>query len=163
MNEHPRGAQSNDEVNDAERDDDRRESRAHDDIDHVDIRVSDVGRSRAFYEAALAPLGWTAQHAETDPAGDDEIGFGRGEGVQFAIHSPTPAPGQDTVTTGAHIAFRANDRAAVHAFHAAALANGGRDIGAPGPRSAYSAGYYAAFVLDPDGNNIEAVWHDPDC
>jgi catechol 2,3-dioxygenase-like lactoylglutathione lyase family enzyme len=130
------------------------------DIDHVDIRVADVERSRAFYTAALAPLGWTAWPAEVDPAGGDEIGFGRGDGTQFAIHSPTSGPGQDTVTTGAHIAFRADDREAVHAFHAAALANGGRDIGAPGPRSVYSAGYYGAFVLDPDGNNIEAVWHD---
>jgi catechol 2,3-dioxygenase-like lactoylglutathione lyase family enzyme len=135
--------------------------RASGDIDHVDIRVADVERSRAFYAAVLAPLGWTAWPAETDPAGGEEIGFGRGGGTQFAIHSPAPAPGQDTVTTGAHIAFRADEREAVHAFHAAALANGGRDIGAPGPRSVYSAGYYGAFVLDPDGNNIEAVWHDP--
>ena len=75
----------------------------------------------------------------------------------FAIHSPTSASGQDTVTTGAHIAFRADSREAVHEFHSAALANGGRDIGAPGPRAVYSPGYYGAFVLDPDGNNIEAV------
>jgi catechol 2,3-dioxygenase-like lactoylglutathione lyase family enzyme len=135
-------------------------ARASGEIDHVDIRVADVQRSRAFYTAALAPLGWSARPAEVDPAGGDEIGFGRGDGTQFAIHSPTSGPGQDTVTTGAHIAFRAEDREAVHAFHAAALANGGRDIGAPGPRSVYSAGYYGAFVLDPDGNNIEAVWHD---
>jgi catechol 2,3-dioxygenase-like lactoylglutathione lyase family enzyme len=131
-------------------------------IDHVDIRVADIERSRAFYTAALAALGWTAGPAETDPAGGEEIGFGHGQGTQFAIHSPASAPGQDTVTTGAHIAFKADDREAVHAFHAAALASGGRDIGAPGPRSVYSAGYYGAFVLDPDGNNIEAVWHDPE-
>ena len=92
-----------------------------------------------------------------DPAGGDEIGFGRGDGTRFAIHSPTADPGQDTVTTGAHIAFRADGPAAVQEFHAAALANGGRDIGQPGPRTEYSAGYYGAFVLDPDGNNIEAV------
>jgi catechol 2,3-dioxygenase-like lactoylglutathione lyase family enzyme len=132
------------------------------DIDHVDIRVADIERSRAFYTAALAALGWSARPPETDPVGAEEIGFGRTEGTQFAIHSPAPAPGQDTVTTGAHIAFLARDRESVHAFHAAALANGGRDIGAPGPRSVYSAGYYGAFVLDPDGNNIEAVWHDAD-
>jgi catechol 2,3-dioxygenase-like lactoylglutathione lyase family enzyme len=130
------------------------------DIDHVDIRVADVDRSRAFYAAALAPLGWQARSAETDPSGGDEIGFGRTLGTQFAIHSPTSSPGQDTVTTGAHIAFSADDPKAVRDFHAAALANGGRDIGAPGPRSVYGAGYYGAFVLDPDGNNIEAVWHD---
>jgi catechol 2,3-dioxygenase-like lactoylglutathione lyase family enzyme len=129
------------------------------DIDHVDIRVADVERSRAFYAAALAPLGWVARPAETDPSGGDEIGFGRTMGIQFAIHSPTSSPGQDTVTTGAHIAFSADDAKAVHEFHAAALANGGRDIGPPGPRMVYGAGYYGAFVLDPDGNNIEAVWH----
>ena len=131
-----------------------------DDIDHVDIRVSDVERSRTFYAAALAPLGWRARSPEQDPAGGDEVGFGRGDGTRFAIHSPTADPGQDTVTTGAHVAFRADGPAAVQEFHAAALANGGRDIGQPGPRTEYSAGYYGAFVLDPDGNNIEAVWHD---
>jgi catechol 2,3-dioxygenase-like lactoylglutathione lyase family enzyme len=135
-------------------------SRVGDDIDHVDIRVSDVARSRTFYAAALAPLGWRAHPPEKDPAGGDEVGFGRGDGTRFAIHSPTAGPGQDTVTTGAHIAFRADGPAAVQEFHAAALANGGRDIGQPGPRTEYSAGYYGAFVLDPDGNNIEAVWHD---
>jgi catechol 2,3-dioxygenase-like lactoylglutathione lyase family enzyme len=129
------------------------------DIDHVDIRVSDIERSRAFYEAALAPLGWYAHAAETDPAGGSEIGFGRSDGTQFALHTPTADPGQDTVTTGMHLAFRAESREAVHAFHAAALAAGGRDIGPPGPRSVYSQGYYGAFVLDPDANNVEAVWH----
>jgi catechol 2,3-dioxygenase-like lactoylglutathione lyase family enzyme len=133
----------------------------HDAIDHVDIRVSDVARSRSFYRAALAPLGWSTHAAEVDPAGGEEIGFGRDDGTRFAIHSPTGDPGQDTVTTGAHIAFSADGPEAVQAFHAAALANGGRDIGRPGPRSVYSPGYYGAFVLDPDGNNIEAVWHDP--
>jgi catechol 2,3-dioxygenase-like lactoylglutathione lyase family enzyme len=135
-------------------------SSAGDSIDHVDIRVSDVERSRAFYTAALAPLGWRAHAPETDPAGGDEIGFGPGDGTRFAIHSPTADLGQDTVTTGAHIAFRADGPEAVQKFHAAALAHGGRDIGQPGPRTVYSAGYYGAFVLDPDGNNIEAVWHE---
>jgi catechol 2,3-dioxygenase-like lactoylglutathione lyase family enzyme len=135
-------------------------SRVGDFIDHVDIRVSDVERSRAFYAAALAPLGWRAHPSERDPAGGQEIGFGRGGGTAFAIHSPTAHAGQDTVTTGAHIAFSADGPEAVQAFHAAALANGGRDIGQPGPRAEYSPGYYGAFVLDPDGNNIEAVWHD---
>jgi catechol 2,3-dioxygenase-like lactoylglutathione lyase family enzyme len=136
------------------------DSRAGDDIDHVDIRVSDVGRSSTFYTAALAPLGWRARVHEKDPAGGDEVGFGRGDGTRFAIHSPTADRGRDTVTTGAHIAFRAGGPEEVREFHAAALANGGRDIGRPGPRPEYSAGYYGAFVLDPDGNNIEAVWHD---
>jgi catechol 2,3-dioxygenase-like lactoylglutathione lyase family enzyme len=131
------------------------------DIDHVDIRVSDFERSRAFYEAALAPLGWRAGTTGTDPEGGREIGFGRSQETQFALHTPTSDPGQDTVTTGMHLAFRAETREAVHAFHAAALAAGGRDIGQPGPRTVYSEGYYGAFVLDPDANNVEAVWHAP--
>ena len=129
-------------------------------IDHVDIRVADVDVSSAFYAAALGALGWTRHALERDPAGGLEVGFGNDGGTAFAIHSPVAEPGQDTVTTGAHIAFAARSRDEVHAFHAAALANGGRDIGAPGPRTEYSAGYYGAFVLDPDGNNVEAVWHE---
>ena len=130
-------------------------------LDHVDIRVADVGSSLSFYEAALRPLGWRPQPRETDPSGAVEVGFESGAGTEFAIHAASSSPGQDVVTTGAHIAFSAASRDAVHEFHAAALANGGRDIGAPGPRPVYSPGYYGAFVLDPDGNNIEAVWHDP--
>jgi catechol 2,3-dioxygenase-like lactoylglutathione lyase family enzyme len=131
-------------------------------IDHVDIRVSDLAASRAFYEAALAPLGWRVRSAEPDPAGGLEVAFGVGDETIFALHTPAAAPGQDTVTTGAHIAFAAEDRGAVARFHAEALAHGGRDIGAPGPRREYSERYYGAFVLDPDGNNVEAVWHAPD-
>jgi catechol 2,3-dioxygenase-like lactoylglutathione lyase family enzyme len=125
-------------------------------IDHVDIRVSDVTASRAFYEAALAPLGLHPRAEGTDPAGAFELVYG---GV-FAIHSPSSEPGQDTVTTGAHIAFAATSRDAVAAFHEAALAHGGRNIGDPGPRACYSPGYYGAFVLDPDGNNVEAVLYE---
>jgi catechol 2,3-dioxygenase-like lactoylglutathione lyase family enzyme len=126
-------------------------------IDHVDIRVSDVEGSRVFYEAALAPLGVTAEPEEPDPAGGREIGFRLGDRVPFAIHSPSAERGQDTVTTGAHIAFVAETTEAVHAFHDAAITHGGTSIGAPGPRPEYSARYYGAFVLDPDGNNVEAV------
>jgi catechol 2,3-dioxygenase-like lactoylglutathione lyase family enzyme len=126
-------------------------------IDHVDIRVADVERSRAFYTAVLAPLGVEVEPEEQDPAGAREIGFRRGERVPFAIHSVGTAPGQDRVTSGAHIAFAALDVAAVAGFHAAALALGAADIGAPGPRPEYSERYYGAFVLDPDGNNVEAV------
>jgi catechol 2,3-dioxygenase-like lactoylglutathione lyase family enzyme len=126
-------------------------------IDHVDIRVADIDASRAFYEAALAPLGYRANPEVKDPAGGREIGFRSGHGVEFALHTPAPEPGQDTVTAGAHIAFSASTRDAVQAFHAAALASGGKNIGAPGLRPEYSEGYYGAFVLDPDGNNIEAV------
>jgi catechol 2,3-dioxygenase-like lactoylglutathione lyase family enzyme len=129
-------------------------------IDHVDIRVSDVDVSRAFYEAALAPLGIRPDRERPDPAGGREIGFRGSEGNSFAIHSPTAEPGQDTVTRGAHIAFAASTTGEVQAFHAAALGAGGRNIGDPGPRSEYSEGYYGAFVLDPDGNNVEAVTHE---
>jgi catechol 2,3-dioxygenase-like lactoylglutathione lyase family enzyme len=129
-------------------------------IDHVDIRVSDLAASRAFYAAALAPLGLRPEPEEQDPAGGHEIPFSRGSRMSFAIHSPAGATGQDTVTTGAHIAFTAASRDEVQAFHAAALANGGTNIGDPGPRSEYSNGYYGAFALDPDGNNVEAVVHE---
>jgi catechol 2,3-dioxygenase-like lactoylglutathione lyase family enzyme len=129
-------------------------------IDHVDIRVSDVDVSRAFYEAALAPLGIRPELERPDPAGGREVGFHSTGGNSFAIHSPTSEPGQDTITTGAHVAFVAETTAAVQAFHAAAVAAGGRNIGDPGPRSEYSKGYYGAFVLDPDGNNVEAVTHE---
>jgi catechol 2,3-dioxygenase-like lactoylglutathione lyase family enzyme len=128
-------------------------------IDHVDIRVSDVDASLAFYSAALAPLGYRPDAEKPDPSGGREIGFGDGRRAPFAIHSPVSAPGQDTVTAGAHIAFAASSREAVQAFHAAALAHGGTNIGDPGTRSEYSPGYYGAFVLDPDGNNVEAVLH----
>ena len=102
-------------------------------IDHVDIRVSDVDASLAFYAAALAPLGYEADSEKPDPAGGREIGFRIGTRMPFAIHSPASAPGQDTVTSGAHIAFTASSREAVHAFHEAALSHGGRNIGDPGP------------------------------
>ncbi len=128
-------------------------------IDHVDIRVSDMRVSRAFYEAALRPLGFRIEFERKDPNGGDEVGYGDGNGAEFAIHEPTPQPGQDTVTTGAHIAFTAPDAAAVVAFHKAALAQGGHNLGDPGRRPEYSTGYYGGFVLDPDGNNVEAVCH----
>ncbi len=132
-------------------------------IDHVDLRVADLARSAAFYEAALAPLGWRRRPGERiDPAGAPEVLFAREdlEGSSFGLHGIAPgAPGQDVVTTGAHVAFAASGPEAVAAFHAAAVAAGGRDIGAPGPRPEYRDGYHGAFVLDPDGNNIEAVCH----
>ena len=126
-------------------------------IDHVDIRVSDLAASLAFYQAALAPLGSAPEPEEQDPAGGREIGFKHGSRMTFAIHTVAPEPGQDTVTTGAHIAFTAESQEAVQAFHAAAVAHGGTSIGDPGLRPEYSAAYYGAFVLDPDGNNIEAT------
>ncbi len=127
-------------------------------IDHVSIRVSDLEASRRLYEAALAPLGFTL----IEPGEDDGpgYGFGRDDRDDFYIHQPIDEPGQDTVTTGAHIAFAASSREEVDAFHRIALEHGATDIGAPGIRDKYSDGYYGGFVLDLDGNNMEAVFHE---
>lgn len=125
-------------------------------IDHIGLDVSDLGRSRDFYAAALAPLGYRITK-QTEGA----LGFGVAEGFGA---SPDPA-GDFWIAAGAptppltHVAFSAPTRAVVDAFHAAALAAGGRDNGAPGLRPHYHARYYAAFILDPDGHNIEAVCH----
>src|SRR3954471_6075773 len=127
-------------------------------IDHVNIRVSDLPASRGMYEAALAELGFVVL-GEGTFEGDAYVLFGRGENDDFGLHSVGTRPGRDRVTTGAHIAFRAGDAEAVGRWHAAAVEAGGRDNGGPGLRPEYSGSYYAAFVLDPDGNNVEAVFH----
>ena len=127
-------------------------------IDHIGLNISDITRSRAFYDAALAPLGCTVVMEVTeDMTGGHRAHLGYGpDGCKpyFWIASGKPAAG------GTHVAFAAPDRAGVDAFYAAAMAAGGRDNGAPGLRPEYHPGYYGAFVLDPDGNNIEAVYHD---
>lgn len=128
-------------------------------IDHVSIRVSDLDASRRLYEAALQPLGFALLAVES--ADGRGYGFGRDERDDFAIHEPIDDRGRDRVTTGAHVAFAARSRDEVDAFHAAALAHGAIDIGAPGTREQYADGYYGAYVLDLDGNNVEAVWHEP--
>jgi catechol 2,3-dioxygenase-like lactoylglutathione lyase family enzyme len=115
-------------------------------FDHVGLNVSDYERSRAFYERALAPLGYRVLVAF-----DKSVGFGEGDRAKFWVNERPP------VGTGTHVAFVASDRATVDAVYAAAIEAGGRDNGAPGVREHYSPTYYAAFVLDPDGNNIEAV------
>ena len=119
-------------------------------IDHVSIKVKDVEQAKAFYEAALAPLGY-ARGIEY-PGGMQLLVEGEPGDVWVA---PLPE-GAEAVPT--HVALRAADAAAVDAFYEAALAAGGTDNGAPGPRD-YHPGYYAAFVYDPEGNNIEAVIH----
>jgi catechol 2,3-dioxygenase-like lactoylglutathione lyase family enzyme len=129
-------------------------------IDHVGIRVSDLAASRRMYEAALAELGFVVL-SEGEFEGDAYVLFGRGESDDFAVHGVGTAPGRDRVTTGAHIAFRAGDADSVTRWHEAAVRNGGRDNGAPGLRPEYSGRYHGAFVLDPDGNNVEAVFHEP--
>jgi catechol 2,3-dioxygenase-like lactoylglutathione lyase family enzyme len=120
-------------------------------IDHLTVGVSDLSRSRAFYEQALLPLGFS--QIRTFGEQTVAIAFGLEEASDFIISSAygTGAP--------VHVAFAADRREQVDAFHAAALAAGGRDNGAPGLRPSYSDGYYGAFVLDPDGHNVEAVCH----
>ena len=122
-------------------------------LDHVGIPVSDYARSKAFYLLALAPLGYdlVMEVSSKETRGQSQAGFGAKGRPQFWIGSGKPIKG--TV----HFAFMAKDRAAVDAFHAAALKAGGKDNGAPGLRPHYHANYYGAFVLDPDGHNIEAV------
>ena len=117
-------------------------------FDHVAVSVGDCEASSLFYQAALAPLGF---HRYPDTG--QGVGFGDGE-IDFWITEGAPLTGRF------HVAFRAPDRAAVDAFHAAALAAGGRDNGPPGLRP-YHPQYYAAYVLDPDGHNVEAVCHAP--
>ena len=118
-------------------------------IDHVTLTVRDLEASTRFYRAALAP--WGSREVELD---DGSVAFGPegSEDLVVALGEPPSAP--------VHLAFAAPDRATVDAFHAAALQAGGHDNGAPGLRPRYHAGYYAAYVLDPDGNNVEAVFHD---
>lgn len=118
-------------------------------IDHVVLGVSDIAASRAFYERALAPLG---VRVVLDLPG--YVGFGDGGRPWFFVATRAP-------TQRVHVAFSAGSRALVDAFHAAALAAGGQDNGAPGLRPIYHTHYYGAYVYDPDGNNIEAVCHRP--
>jgi catechol 2,3-dioxygenase-like lactoylglutathione lyase family enzyme len=113
-----------------------------------------------MYEAALAELGFVVQ-SEGEFEGDSYVLFGRGDREDFSLHSVGSASGRDRVTTGAHVAFRASDDAAVARWHEAAVRHGGTDNGPPGLRPEYSGRYYAAFVLDPDGNNVEAVFQRP--
>ena len=114
--------------------------------DHIGLKVKDVGASVRFYQAALAPLGHVlASHDESG------AGFGPpGAPALWLYHADSAGP-------GAHVAFQASGRAAVDRFHADGLKAGGRDHGRPGLRADYGANYYAAFLIDPDGNNVEAV------
>ena len=121
-------------------------------LDHVGINVSDYDRSRDFYSRALAPLGLTLLMEPVPRFG----GFGRDGKPGFWITDQ-----RRPTTENVHVCFTAPDRAAVDAFHAAGLGAGGTDNGAPGVRDLYHPSYYGAFVLDPDGNNIEAVCHRP--
>jgi catechol 2,3-dioxygenase-like lactoylglutathione lyase family enzyme len=117
-------------------------------LDHVGLVVSDFGRAKSFFESALAPLGYTKLMEFSGAAG-----FGAGKPDFWISQGAAPKP--------VHVAFAASDRKIVDAFHKAALAAGGRDNGAPGVRKEYHPNYYGAFIIDPDGNNIEAVCHNP--
>lgn len=119
-------------------------------LDHIGFNVVDFAKSRAFYEAALAPLGISLMFGDANWAM-----FGRDGVGAFWIGQTGPVPGP------VHIAFHATTREAVRAFHTAALSAGGRDNGGPGLRD-YHPNYYGAFVFDPDGHNIEAVCHAPE-
>lgn len=120
-------------------------------FDHVAINVSDMVVSRRFYEAALAPLGY-----EISFESDDWVGMQAHGRDDFGLVR------RDPVGATVHLAFEAVDRAAVDAFYEAAIAAGGTDNGAPGVRADYGEHYYAAFVLGPDGHNVEAVTQKPE-
>jgi catechol 2,3-dioxygenase-like lactoylglutathione lyase family enzyme len=125
-------------------------------IDHIGFPVSDYARSKAFYEKALAPLGYAMimEFAETT-SGSPAVGFGRDGKPDFWIG------GEGGLQGVLHVAIAADNRPMVDAFYRAALAAGGKDNGAPGLRPHYHPNYYGAFVLDPDGHNVEAVCHRP--
>jgi len=120
-------------------------------LDHIIITVRDFGKSKAFYQAALKPLGY-----------EIAMQFGPGAGFGWEGKPDFWIWGEGDVTAPIHVAFQSTDRATVDAFYQAALAAGGQDNGAPGLRPHYHPTYYAAFVFDPDGNNIEAVCHRPE-
>ena len=120
-------------------------------IDHVTANVSDFDRAKGFYVQSLAPLGYSIQMEFEGAAG-----FGTGEGIPDFWISSSPERG------ATHVAIGAKDRAAVDAFYEAATAAGGKDNGAPGLRPHYHDNYYATYVHDPDGNNLEAVCHRPE-
>jgi catechol 2,3-dioxygenase-like lactoylglutathione lyase family enzyme len=121
-------------------------------IDHVSIAVSDLAKSTTFYEAVLAPL----QHAKLVDRSPATIGFGK-KYPEFWLNAREGLAAQPE-TTGIHVCVRAPSESAVREFHAAALAQGGRTAGDPGPRQAALTTYFGAFILDPDGNKIEAVF-----
>jgi catechol 2,3-dioxygenase-like lactoylglutathione lyase family enzyme len=127
-------------------------------IDHTGLQVSDFTRSKAFYLAALAPIGYgVLLELPRAVVGTDVVGFGETATGKPDFWVAQGEPNKPPL----HIAFRVESRALVDAFYKAALAAGGRDNGPPGRRPHYHENYYGAFVLDPDGHNIEAVCHTP--
>ncbi|MFZ5731640.1 MAG: VOC family protein [Pseudomonadota bacterium] len=125
-------------------------------IDHVDFSVSDYPRAKAFYTRALAPLGYKLiMEVQQNPSDPPAAGFGADGKPDFWIG------GEGALNKPLHIAIAAKDRAAVDAFYRTAMENGAKDNGPPGIRAHYHANYYGAFVIDPDGHNLEAVCHAP--
>lgn len=120
-------------------------------FDHISFGVRDLARSRRFYEAALAPLGFSALSV-----GDDSLVYGKDAVALWLLLSASPVPADPR--SGLHVCFTAPSRAAVGEFHRAGLAAGGRDNGAPGLRADYGPTYYAAYVVDPDGYRLEALF-----
>ena len=126
-------------------------------IDHMGFPVSDYARAKAFYAKALAPLGYSLiMEVQQDANDAAAAGFGAEGKPDFWIG------GEGGLNKPLHVAILARDRATVDAFYQAAIAAGGRDNGAPGIRAQYHPNYYGAFVLDPDGHNVEAVCHTPE-
>lgn len=119
-------------------------------IDHLSIAVSDLAKSAAFYEAVLSPLGY-GRLVEREAT----VGFGKRYPELWLNHRPGMTP--HDANPGSHVCLRADSEEAVSAFHAAALAGGGRSDGAPGPRPAAMTSYFGAFILDLDGNKVEAA------
>ncbi|MGJ0576943.1 VOC family protein [Xenorhabdus bovienii] len=128
-------------------------------LHHVSLGVSDIERAAAFYDAAFVPLGYVRVWEDLRPGeADQAVGYGpEGSGDKLAIKFRPE--GQCSPSTGFHLAFAAPDRKAVASFHKAALDHGGCDNGGPGLRPHYGPNYYAAFVIDPDGHHIEAVFN----
>jgi catechol 2,3-dioxygenase-like lactoylglutathione lyase family enzyme len=119
-------------------------------LDHIGLAVADIAKSKSFYQKALAPLGY-----EIVMDFGEAVGLGQPGKPDFWIAKGKAA-------AASHVAFAASKRAVVTAFYDAAIAAGGRDNGAPGLRPQYHPNYYGAFIIDPDGNNVEAVCHQPE-
>lgn len=134
-------------------------------LDHMTFRVSDMARTKTFYTAVLAPLGYSL-NLEGRYEGMNMLGFSHPDSAEpdgkkvdvWFIDGPSPY-GKSPATTSCHLCWRAKSRAEVDAFYEAAIAAGAKDYGAPGLRPHYHSNYYGAFVIDPEGNNIEAVCH----
>ena len=120
-------------------------------FDHISFGVHDIARSRRFYDSALAPLGFVALSV-----GDDSLGYGKDAVALWLSSGASPVPADPR--SGLHFCFTAPSRAAVGEFHRAGLAAGGSDNGAPGRRADYGPTYYAAYVVDPDGYRLEALF-----